>query len=326
MPPSHVHAEQGGLILMYHRIAPIDSDPWMLAVTPEHFAAHLEVLRRTTSPVPLRRFVADHLEGAVGARTVAVTFDDGYADNLHAASPLLVKHDIPATVYVATGFTGTTCEFWWDCLERAILPPRQLPSTLTLTLGGQERRWRLSAVNALSRIGIRRSRIRFLFNVREHLLPLSNADRDEAVRYLLDWSGSTVPPRANRRVMTADELRQMDAGGLMELGAHTVSHPQLPSLPADAQLEEMARSRADLEGILGHPVWSFSYPYGAADETTIALARSLGFESATAVHEETVWRESDVFRLPRFAVRDWDGAEFERRLNEWFRQRVAPET
>lgn len=308
---------------MYHRIAPIDSDPWMLAVTPENFAAHLEVLQRETTTIPLRQFVADHQRGTLEARAAAITFDDGYADNLYAAAPLLGKHRIPATVYVATGFTGTTREFWWDGLERAILPPRRLPSTLTLTLGGQERRWRLNAVNALSRVGISRSRVRFLFNVREHLLPLSDAEREDAVGYLLEWSGSTVAPRANRRVMTTDELRAMDAGGLMELGAHTVSHPQLPSLPPDAQLEEMARSRADLEGILGHQVCSFSYPYGAADETTRRLARSLGFESATCVHPGVVQPGADVFALPRFMVCDWDGPEFERRLNGFFRQYVS---
>jgi peptidoglycan/xylan/chitin deacetylase (PgdA/CDA1 family) len=268
--------------------------------------------------------VANLRSGTHDARTVTVTFDDGYADNLHTARPLLAAHDIPATVYVATGFTGTTREFWWDRLERALLPPRQLPSTLTLTLGGQERRWRLSAVNALSRIGITRSRLRFLFNVREHLLPLSNAERDEVISYLLEWSGSTMPPRSNRRVMTADELREMDADGLMELGAHTVSHPQLPSLSPGGQLEEMARSRSDLERILGHPVWSFSYPYGAADATTKGLARSLGFESATCVHEGVVLSGTDPFGLSRFMVCDWDGPEFERRLNGFFRRHLAP--
>lgn len=316
---------------MYHRVAREGVDPWRLLVTPEHFAEHLEVIRRLATPVSLRRMVADHRDGRLEDRMLAVTFDDGYVDNLIAAKPLLARADIPATVYVTTGPTGTGQEFWWDELDRALLLPPVLPATLELTLERTPHRWTLgAAVNgAWDETRPQKAspaRMRFHQEVWQRLRLLPTTRRQEALERLFQWGGSPNVPRQSHRVMTADELVSIEADGLIDLGAHTVTHPLLPSLPAETQRDEMATSRASLERILGRPVTAFSYPFGGANATTLALARSIGFESATAVHEETVWREGDVFRLPRFAVRDWDGAEFERHLDKWFRQHVAPET
>ena len=324
-----IRRERCSVILMYHRVAPAGIDPWRLLVTPEHFAEHLEVLRRTTTPLPLRRLVAEYASGRLPERAVAITFDDGYVDNLTVAMPLLAAADIPATVYVATGNTGTAREFWWDALTRALLLPTVLPSDLAITLAGKRHHWRLGGATAggwgtVNAGGISRKRAEFHTQVWEQVRPLSAAERDDAITYLEEWSGSKIPPRQSHRVMTADELLAIEVGGLIDIGAHTVTHPLLPSLSVEEQRHEMATSCADLERLLGHRVRSFSYPFGGADERTTALARSLEFESATAIHQETVWRGSDVFRLPRFMVLDWDGAEFERRLNRWFRQHVAP--
>lgn len=339
--PRPIHAVRGallsrrkrhesiGIILMYHRVAPTGVDPWQLLVTPEHFAEHLDVVRRLTKPVALRRMVADQRNGRLEDRTLAITFDDGYLDNLTMAKPLLARADIPATVYVATGPTGTAREFWWDELDRALLLPPVLPPTLELTLDGQSHTWTLKkAVNGAwdEKCGCKATpaRMRFHLAVWQQLRVLPPDSRQQALDRLFEWSGSPNVPRQSHRVMTADELISIESDGLIELGAHTVTHPLLPSLSPEVQRSEMATSRASLERLLGHEVTAFSYPFGGADATTVALAQSIGFDSATTIQEETVWRENDALRLPRFAVRDWDGSEFERRLTRWFTQHVAP--
>src|SRR5690606_37807585 len=94
-------------VLLYHRVADAPRDPQQLAVAPERFAAHLEVLAATCTPVALGEAAA-RLRSPRGLppRAVAVTFDDGYRDNLHTAKPLLERHGVPATVFVASGYVG----------------------------------------------------------------------------------------------------------------------------------------------------------------------------------------------------------------------------
>src|SRR4051794_20071252 len=105
-------------ILLYHRVTALDSDPQQLAVTPEHFDEHLRVLREICTPVELADVPRMLRARRLPKRPVAVTFDDGYRDNLHEAKPLLERHGVPATVFVASGYVGSGREFWWDELER----------------------------------------------------------------------------------------------------------------------------------------------------------------------------------------------------------------
>jgi peptidoglycan/xylan/chitin deacetylase (PgdA/CDA1 family) len=77
------------------------------------------------------------------ALEVVVTFDDGYADNLHHAKPLLERYGIPATVFVTSDYIGQEHEFWGDKLERLLLQPGALPQTLQLQVNGTAYQWSL---------------------------------------------------------------------------------------------------------------------------------------------------------------------------------------
>jgi peptidoglycan/xylan/chitin deacetylase (PgdA/CDA1 family) len=108
---------------------------------------------------------------------------------------------------------------------------------------------------------------------------------------------------------------------LVEIGAHGVSHLLLASQPADVQWREISESKRHLEGILGRPVTSFAYPYGGSahvGEETIHLVQQAGFELGCANVAASVTRRSELFWLPRYLVRDWDGYEFARRLEKAF--------
>src|SRR5262245_38704479 len=112
------------IVLLYHRIARVSQDPWSLCVTPEHFAEHLQVLHRYQR---IRLSQVGQTRSRLGCPTlsVAITFDDGYADNLHEAARLLKCFDTPATFFLVTGYIGSAREFWWDELEKVILTPSE---------------------------------------------------------------------------------------------------------------------------------------------------------------------------------------------------------
>jgi len=115
-----------GLILLYHRVTEVGSDPWGVCVTPQHFAEHLEVLQKHCHPMSLIQFCAAHREGNVPERAVVITSDDGYVDNLQTVKPLLEKFDIPATAFLIAPHPDTGREFWWDELEYVLLQTETL--------------------------------------------------------------------------------------------------------------------------------------------------------------------------------------------------------
>ena len=133
------------IILVYHRVADLQSDPQLLCVKPKHFEEHLEVLRKRCRPTALQRIGPALFEQKRLCRGAIVTFDDGYADNLINAKPLLERYGVPATVFVTSGYVGQKREFWWDELERLLLHPMRLPEHLELNLAGNRCKWELGA-------------------------------------------------------------------------------------------------------------------------------------------------------------------------------------
>jgi peptidoglycan/xylan/chitin deacetylase (PgdA/CDA1 family) len=93
----------------------------------------------------MRELIAAARHDCIPPRSVAVTFDDGYSDNLHAAAGWLAVSEVPATVFVTTGVSYRCREFWWDELERVLLAQQSLPAALNLTIAGQRLHWRLES-------------------------------------------------------------------------------------------------------------------------------------------------------------------------------------
>lgn len=113
--------EDRAVVLLYHRVAYLSDDPWGLAVSPARFAEHVELLASEYPLLLLSDLVARVGAGDVPGGSVAVSFDDGYRDNLATAAPLLDRHGVPATIFVASSYVGSGVDFWWD--ELAMLCP-----------------------------------------------------------------------------------------------------------------------------------------------------------------------------------------------------------
>lgn len=300
------------LVLAYHRVATGLTDPQLLCVRPERFHRHLEYLRRTCLPISLRNLGARLASGHVPHRAVALTFDDGYADNLHLAKPILEAAGVCATVFVATGYLGQEREFWWDELERVFLLPESLPSRLELRVNGRTRRWWPASGN----------RRHVYDDLYAWLRPLDDTIRWSLLAQLAEWAG--VPPgcRASHRPLTPTEVSALNDGGLVEIGAHTVTHPVLAALPLERQRWELEQSKLTLQDILGRVVTSVAYPYGSPSDynpASVDAVRGAGFTLACSNFEGWVTRKSSPFELPRYLVRDWDEDEFAERLEYWFR-------
>jgi len=319
------------LILLYHRISDVAFDPWSLCVTPQHFAEHLEILNRRTSPITLTRLITCVETGAFPSRPVVVTFDDGYADNVLSAKPVLERFDVPAICFITTGRIGDRVEFWWDRLERVLFEPPCLPSSLHLTVDGKSMEWQLES-DGYARRQLLPSMWRawekpqterhHLYQVLWQLLhPLQASERDEVLMELVRWSGIEPAARETHRRLSTPELRTLAQTRLVEVGAHSRTHSRLSSLPVSMQREEIVGSKEDLERSLDHPVAAFSYPYGGAADysaVTASIVKEAGFRSACSNIPGQVSRGTDLFALPRVHIHDGDGEAFSRQLSAWF--------
>ena len=321
------------LVLLYHRIADLPSDPQRLAVSVRHFAEQLEFISRRCHPMSLSSFADAARRGSLPERAVAVTFDDGYADNLERAKPLLEHHEVSATVFLTTSYLSGRREFWWDDLERILLSPGRVPTPLRLNIAGSVLECDLGEVSEYRGDDSRRhanwniehrsdptARHRVYRRLCDVLRSLPAEEREAVLLELSSVAEGIPDRRSTHRTLAAAEISTLIDGGLVEVGAHTVNHPVLSALPFDDQHTEIIESKAHLEAITGQTIHAFAYPFGMpADytEATIGLVRDAGFVSAYSAKPGPLARHSDRYNLPRLLVRDWDAVTFQAQLDRW---------
>lgn len=319
-------------ILLYHRIADSLSDPWDLCVSPQNFAEHLEVIREIGEPLSLETMEQELRAGRLPAPGIVLTFDDGYADNLTHALPILERQRIPAAVYPPAGMVGGGREYWWDELEYVLLEAEDLPETIDLQIGGKAYRRSLGQEHSLPRAEfVRRAswrtwmpaetaRQEIYLELWQLLHPMLHAARAEVIEAILDWAQLPHPARDDRRIIGWDEAAALTAGGWFRIGSHGMTHSSLAALPPAEQAFELRESKRILETRVGREVTSLVYPYGKpADysDLTVRMAAEAGYRTALINSRGLVRPGADPFRLPRFHVGNWPGEELARRLRAW---------
>ncbi len=297
----------GAVILGYHRV--IDFADLHLCVSSKHFQDHMDHISRYYTPIHLLEFFQRLQSGKVPKRAVIVTFDDGYADNLWIVKPILERYGVPATVFVTSGYVGRNEEFYWYELQHILMETEQIPTELCLSLNGQPFHWHIKNLA---------ERNSAYWELSALLRSVPHKVREELLQQLREWAGISPCARPINRILSPEELVSLAQDGLVDIGAHTVTHPDLACLSPEEQRWEIEESRRQLEAILGRPVRSFAYPYGSGNATTRKLVQEAGFQLARATVDGIATKRSDPFWLPRFRVADWDGETFARKLrNAW---------
>lgn len=305
----------GAIILGYHRVANVVRDEYEICVTLDHFAEQMEVVSRYLHPVSLSMLVQYLRAGTIPQKTVAVTFDDGYSDNLYQAKPILEKYAVPATVFVCTGYSGK--EFWWDELERLVMSSQADLHTLRLLVGEDRFAWDQS--NARIGAGDREDRSRFHHALYHFLLPLDKADQNHVLNKIRGWSGISPDETPASRAMDHHELVQLVDGGLIELGSHTRNHLMLPLLSRAQKREEIIIGKRDLELLLGKQIDGFAYPNGRASEDVKKIVQEAGFTFACTSLHDVVRPGKDKYEMTRFWQKNVDGEKFLHGLYSWMK-------
>jgi peptidoglycan/xylan/chitin deacetylase (PgdA/CDA1 family) len=298
-----VHARSGqGLMLRYHSVcADAQSRPdyisASISVPAKLFEQQVARLSRKYRVLTLDE-VVDHMERRrpLPPRSVTLTFDDGYLDNYELALPILVKHRVPATIYLVSSTLTARKPVWTATLRYAFVSTKLMHATLP-DAHGAETAW------GLEDAGRRDRAIRHYTNV---LNVLSLARRDEMLAELLDRLRIETAPDARAWFLSPAQVREMMRHGVA-FGAHTVTHPNLPGIDRLEAEREITESKAALEAALGVRVVHFSYPnsgaiYPHVDDEIEAAVRRAGFRSAVTSVRGRLTEHANTFRINRIGV------------------------
>lgn len=282
-------------VLIFHRVLSEPDPLFPGEMDAARFDAQLAWIKSWFKVLPLDEAARRLADGSLPARAAALSFDDGYADNHDVALPLLRKHGLPCSFFIATGFLDGG-RMWNDTLIEAVrrspladLDLRGLSDAQGQDLGRHSLADRRALLDALI------PRVKYL--APEPRLACVNA-----------IAGRAESPLPEDLMMSSAQVRALRAAG-MQIGAHTVNHPILATLSRHEAADEIARSRDALQALLGEKVGLFAYPNGKPGtdylpEVHPALVRELGFDAAVSTRWAAARGGDDIFQIPRFTP--WD--------------------
>jgi len=275
-------------ILTYHRVLPTPDVLRPAEPDAAKFAEQLQLLVRTFNILRLDRAVSLLAADQLPPRALSVTFDDGYRDNFDVALPILRRFEVPATFFVASGFMAGGAMFNDTIIEAIRTAKRQsfaLPWAEQQTVQIGSIAEKLQAIDSLLPV------------VKK--IPL--VERARVVQELAQRMDADPP---SQLMMSAEQVKSLHEQG-MEVGAHTLHHPILSSLPDTEAQHEIAASKQQLEALLGVPVTGFAYPNGrpGRDYAPVhaAMVQQAGFAYAVSTRWATADAASPLYELPRVA-------------------------
>jgi len=293
-------------ILIFHRV--LESYDFMRPgeITAKEFDEKMQLIARYFTPLSLSEAVEKLKTNMLPQRAICVTFDDGYRDNAEVAFPILKKHNIPATFFVASGFldggrmwNDTVIETVRNCQDKELsLIDLGLGTFLTETEQAKEK----SAQAIIQQI--------------KHL---PQNERDQKVADISSYA-KNLP---NDLMMDSVQVKNMAEQGV-SIGGHTVTHPILATLTAKKAEQEIRQGKKELEEIIQSPITEFAYPNGKQGQDYlpehVGIIKKLGFKVAVSTEWGVSNSNSDVYQLNRFTPWDKGESKFLARLVNNLRQ------
>ncbi len=291
------------MCLSYHRVHPISKKEnffhpnLSLIVTPEMFEEQMAFISKNYNCLNIYQAI-DHLsKDMLPENTVIVTFDDGYKDNITYALPILKKFNVPAEIYITTGFPDKTCDLWWYELEHLL---REL-DYLSFEWNNKHYSW------DLKRLELKYEAYRDI----RTLFVTSSLDNQKVLLEILRSSNNDSSFTTEDYSMSWEDIIELGRDPLIAIGAHTISHPSLSQLTDEDVYKEMKGSKDRLEEMLKHPIETFSYPFGSsveADRRVSLIAEKIGYKCALACMYGHIRREhkDHPYSIPRIPITFYD--------------------
>jgi peptidoglycan/xylan/chitin deacetylase (PgdA/CDA1 family) len=244
-------------ILMYHRILDI---PAVRAISPELFEQQLAYISQHFRVVPVQTLLAELQSNQHQPNTLSLTFDDGHYDFYENAWPLLKKYQLPATLYITTGFVDKQCWLWPDLIKYLLLTSSE--SRIELSPLGNLHLDAETINNSWNRIG-------------DYCLTLDVAERNQLIEQLAKATKVGIPaqPPLPFSAVTWEQLREMQTDGL-DIASHTFSHPLLNRLNSTDLKYELENSATMIKEHLDITLTGICYPNGRPEDINLDVIRA----------------------------------------------------
>jgi peptidoglycan/xylan/chitin deacetylase (PgdA/CDA1 family) len=289
-------ARDEALILTYHSICRrADVFPVWHYMSVELFEEQIARAAQTRRCISVGRLLADMRGGRLQPHSLAVTFDDGFANNLHIALPILERYGVPATFFLTAGSIGSHDLLWPEKLS--IIMETTYLSSLTY------RGLRLSFMDIKAKAA----------TYRQVAAACKSLAAEEVASYISGLAqAALVPEEAFRRhpvseahrMLSWEEAARLAKSDLAEIGAHTVTHGVLSRMSDEQAWREIAGSKEILESHIGKVAY-FAYPNGGAGDFTARhrqMAIDAGYSAVFTSIMGFANSSTDVFSMPRFGA------------------------
>ena len=236
-----------------------------------------------------------------GRPRIAITFDDGYADNLTVAAPVLSSLGLPATFFVMATDDNER-EFWWDEIVHALAAPVAC-EFLEIDIG---RRITIDVRTAPARQ-------QAVAKLAAHLETSAADNVKRLLAAVYDQLGTEPARCAAHRRLDRRELQELSRLGKFDLGGHTRTHVALSIASEPDAMEEISVSYRYVADLLGRPPVGFAYPFGSLGRTVDPglgrLVQRAGFKLAFTTQYRDVPRRFDPYLIPRINPGNISGSE-----------------
>ncbi|GGE77952.1 polysaccharide deacetylase family protein [Stappia taiwanensis] len=264
-----------------------------LSVTSDFLEQTIEQVRGAGFDFVSLDEAVDRMGESGGRPFAALTFDDGYRNNLDIAYPVLKRHQVPFTIFVTSGFVDRTSEIWWEALERIVASAE----AIEMPIG--ERMQRLPTDTPARKMQV------FDRLLKWYSLDLGERSQRMEIRRLAKRHGLDLAALAEELILGWDDIRGLCADPLFSLGAHTHNHFALARLTRDDMRSEIRQGLERFQAELGIRPTMFAYPYGfeaAVNHQSTEAVREFGFRAAVTTHPGVLSGDEPLLELPRVSL------------------------
>lgn len=288
------------LILGYRQISNSLDNPINNNVQSSNFSEQMEVLQNYTNPISLNQLLSGLNSRRLKPRSVAITFDYGYADIFYRAKPIMEKNGLASTIFIDSANLNT--EYWWDKLIRYIISSSIIPEEMAIITDETDFSWRRSATNKEN------SKVSLFKKAFFYLLNRNQEQREDFFNSLQKYIQPELVPQHIYRIMNKDEVQLLARNSLFEFGTHYNSCPSG---------KDMSHKKKHLEDLTGFVVNGVSLSNKTSVITCNESIRSAGYNYSCSETEDAVYLRSDPYNLHRVWVPDLNGEEFQKFLFKW---------